>query len=765
MLYDVPLSNKYQDIPRFTNDTDVDNFLHDYQGFNLNNKLFNIAPFGSGNELVTQLVVDSATYGVTRSVITNANYLVVSQSKEHEFFLPRLYYFITDIEWLGGRLINDDEQGKAILHLELDVATTFKLCGKVTADEEIFTERRHTSRFVDIDEGYMFDDREVLNGDPLDSQFQADIPDKPVYYEQNENPFDETNLITSSPIPLTRTELQSFLGQWDWEIIVTRDKITNSGKIPLYNYSTCSVNGVVNVQGNVINEVGNEKSFGIDNDKGDFDTSIFVYLSPVYKNPKPNLTNNTFYNQFLFGINDVPSDRELHAQGITPIFYINYEKDGSIILSRFRLPINFLYQFASSMFAKCLVDVPDLDVRTAKSGNITITKTMIGIRLEDNENYVIASEQGPTSSWSFKLADPLSSNVENPFDKNIFSMLMLTHSSYDNGVFTYRNNNNIVSPFFETLPTTSSLKDDKYEPKLMIEPYATYTVKSKLGTPNGFNFNPLLLETDKMNIIFKYVPNVSTAKFSMFIEPNTNHRGIYEESIRSPYYNLYALNIGDINISDYTLPIKSDPFYEMALNQRNYRTTGLAVPVISSLTQSAGLLGATAIFNPSAMLSSVAGASVGVSSAISAIGNYYAHIDNLKNSPDSIRNNGNDALHDACLGQDLRPYLIVYRLKYTQRKQVFDYYYRMGYSVATYEDMSKWFVRQIFNYIKTNDDDLENKLKSSEILLPNFIRRALADILNNGVTFWEMGQIDKFMSRKYENVEYANKIPISRYKG
>lgn len=762
MLYDVPLSNKYQDIPRFTNDTDVDNFLNDYQGFSFYDKPFNIAPFGSGNELVTQLVVDSVTYGVTRTNIMNANYLVVLQSKEHEFFLPRLYYFITDIEWLGGRLINDVEQGKAILHLELDVATTFKLCGKVTADEEIFTERRHTSRFVQVDTGYMFDDKEVLNGDPLDSQFQADIPEKPVYYKQNENPFDETNLISSSPIPLTRTELQSFLGQWDWEIIVTRDKITNTGKIPLYNYSTCSVNGVVNVQGNVINEIGNEKSFGIDNDKGDFDTSIFVYLSPVYKNPKPILTNNTFYNQFLFGINGVPNDRELHAQGITPIFYINYEKDGSIILSRFRLPINFLYQFASSMFAKCLVDVPDLDVRTAESGNITTTRTMIGIRLEDNENYVVVSEQGPTSSWSFKLANPLSSNVENPFDKNIYSMLMLTHSSYDNGVFTYRNNTNKVLPFFDTLPSISSLKDDKYEPKLMIEPYATYTIKSKLGTPNGFNFNPLILETDLIEIVLKYVPNVSTAKFSLFVKPYTLNQGIFDESVNSPYYNLYALNIGDINISDYTLPIKSEQFYQMALEQRNYRTTGLAVPVISSLTQSAGLLGATAIFNPSAMLSSVAGASIGVSSAISSVGNYYAHIDNLKNAPDSIQNSGNDALHDACLGQDLRPYLVIYRLKKAQRKQVFDYYYRMGYSVATYEDMSNWFVRQIFNYIKTNDDDLENKLKSSEISLPNFIRRALADILNNGVTFWEMGQIDKFMSRKYENVEYANKIPTSR---
>ena len=760
----VPLSNKYKDIPRFKSDDNVTTFLEQYSTheYSLSTD-FNIAPFGQGDELLTTLVIDTSTFNLPKEIIMGFNYLKVI-FESGECFLPYIYYFINDFEWLGGRNTSTNKFGKVLLHLEVDVATTFKLCGTVTADEEVFTERRHTSRFVQVDEGYMFDDKEVLNGDPIDSQFQADIPDKPIYYDQNENPFDENNLIVSSPIPLTRTELQSFLGQWDWEIIVTRDKITTTGKVPLYNYSTCSVNGVVNVQGSVINEVGNEKSFRIDNDKGDFDTSIFVYLSPVYKNPKPILTNNTFYDQFLFGINDVPSDRELHAQGITPIFYINYEKNGSIILSRFRLPINFLYQFASSMFAKCLVDVPDLDVRTAESGNITTTKTMIGIRLEDNENYVIVSEQGPTSSWSFKLADPLSSNVNNPFDKNIYSMLMITHSSYDNGVFTYRNNTNKVLPFFETLPSVSSLKDDKYEPKLMIEPYATYTIKSKLGTPNGFNFNPILIETDLIEIILKYVPNVSTAKFSLFVKPYTLNRGVFDESVNSPYYNLYALNVGDFNISDYTLPIKSEPFYQMALEQRNYRTTGLAVPVISSLTQSAGLIGATAIFNPSAMLSSVAGASVGVSSAINAIGNYFAHIDNLKNAPDSIQNSGNDALHDACLGLDLRPYLSVYRLKKAQRKQVFDYYYRMGYMVNTYETMDKWFTRQIFNYIKTNDDDLENKFKSKigSLPYPQFIRRAMADILNNGVTFWEMEQIDKFMSRNYENVEYANKIPISR---
>lgn len=761
----VPLSNKYKDIPRFKSNDNVTTFLEQYSTheYPLSND-FNIAPFGQGDELITSLVIDTSTFGLQRDIIMGFNYLKVAFA-QGECFLQFIYYFITDIDWLGGRNTTTNNFGKVLLHLEVDVATTFKLCYDVRTGKEVFTERRHCSRFVKVGNKYMFNDTEVLTGDPLDSEFQADIPEKPVYYKQKRR--HET----------TQQDIYNFIDKFEWTLTICKDKINgNITTIPyIVNYQTSGNTKRILVDKQNQSRYQEELQL-INNDKRTY-SGVYLYLSPVYKKSveeppystydDPGISTDIYNEIFCVYKNFTPSIQGTeNANYICPILEPDNEKYGSIIIGRLRLPLNFVYQFVFDVIKKRTCVVPNFGSIGSSDKNI-IKRELICL-WEDYELITAEKELGNKAFSIVGATDGTDYIYEYQTNKGIYRSFYelglgcywcINELNYKNDNFMFESDETI-SPIYDSLPSIVT-RNINLEPKLMIEPYSTYSIKSKVGTPNGFTFNPLLLETDKMNIIFKYVPNTSTAKFSMFIEPFSKNNDVITASQNSPYYNLYSLNVGDINISDYTLPIKSDPFYQMALEQRNYRTTGLAVPVISSLTQSAGLVGSTALFNPKALLSSVAGASIGVSSAISAMGNYYAHIDNLKNAPDSIQNSGNDALHDICLGQDLRPYLSVYRLKSAQQKQVYDYYYRYGYMINTYEPMSAWFTRQLFNYIKTNDDDLENKFKSRKGSrpFPQFIRRALADILNNGVTFWEMEQIDKFMNRSYENAEYADKVP------
>ena len=761
----VPLNNSYKNIIRFTSDAKAITFLNPYAIGSTTQ--MNIPPYGDKNEIITSVCVDTAIAHVTRSELMTINYclLVDTQSLEvtGELPVPYMYYFVTDIKWLGG---HSSDSGKALLTLELDVATTYKLCGKTGFTEEVFTERKHCSRFINIDEDslYMFNDKEVLGGDVLDGRFTASIPTKQIYMEQVKNPLNAPNNISDSPMPLNRDEVISLIDKFEWELVVCRDAIKSSGKVPFYKTSNMPVPGNLRVQGEYKDCVGDDSTFLVEQSDKYYDSSIRVYIAPIYKNDTPDIINSYLYNNYIYVINAPTGSgtEENHASGVCPLMHVDYEKYGDIILSRFRLPINFLYQYLSKMFIKAVVDVPDFDLFPGQAvlEKQTITKTMIGIQFQESDIYYITGspQSGASGEWELivtKLGDP----YKNPFDSGYVCSMSLSKCNYNDNVFTFNSESDIVDCFSE-LKGVDDLRDESLEPKLLIEPYSTYTLRSHLGTPQGFKFNPLLLETESASCIFKYVPNVSTAKFTLYLQPLTEFRGVDDECI-SPYKMLPKLNVGDINVTDYTLPIKSDPFFTMALNQRNYRTSGLVIPVAASLGQSLGILAGTSLVSGN-IGASMPGTVTGLTAAATAAANYITHIDDLKNAPDSIKNSGNDALHDSALGLDLRPFIAVYTLKEIERKQVFDYYYRYGYMVNTYIDYTQWFNRQIFNYVKTRDDLVDKFTKYDDYVIPYFIRMKLESILNNGVTIWEQEQITKFLSTKYENAEYPSMIPNTR---
>lgn len=759
----VPLNNSYKNIIRFTNDAKAIGFLNPYVIGSTTQ--MNIPPYGDKNEIITSVCIDTAIAHVTRSELMTINYCLLVDTQTYEVTgelpVPYMYYFVTDIKWLGG---HSSDSGKALLTLELDVATTYKLCGKTGFTEEVFTERQHCSRYIRYNNYYMFNDNEVLGGDPLDAKFEADIPYSQTYFTQNKNPYNENSYINQSPMILTRQEVYNLIDKWDWEVVVTRDKISTTNKVPFYRYTDVNAVGTLHLQGSYDKCVGNDNTFLVYNNNKFYDTSIHVYIAPVYKKEIPTMNNDSFYDDYLFVIRDVPSGGQasLHASGACPLFHPNYEVNGSIILSRFRLPVNFIYQFLSDMFVKTLVDVPDLDLSTSAMSTTphTITKTMIGIKYKESDNWFITGGNiSDGDTWSVYVEGGRLTRSKNPIEEGAYCSFSLSRSSYENEVFAFYGDD-VINPTFNDILSVDSPKNESREPKLMLEPYSTYTLKSFVGTPNGFRFNPLLLESDRAKIIFKYVPNVSTAKFTMYIMPNPSKQDMSDECI-SPYNNLYKYNIGDVNITDYTMPIKSDPFFEMALNQRNYRTSGLVIPVAASLGQSLGILAGTSLVSGN-IGASMPGTVTGLTAATTAAANYYTHIDNLKNAPDSIKNSGNDALHDSALGLDLRPFVEVYRMKEPQRKQVFDYYYRYGYMISTYKDYNQWFTRQIFNFVKTNDDLVDKFTKYNDVVIPYFIKVKLAEILNNGVTFWEQEQISKFLNTSFENVEYESMIPDTR---
>ena len=74
-----------------------------------------------------------------------------------------------------------------------------------------------------------------------------------------------------------------------------------------------------------------------------------------------------------------------------------------------------------------------------------------------------------------------------------------------------------------------------------------------------------------------------------------------------------------------------------------------------------------------------------------------------------------------------------------------------GYKVSSFFDMEECFGRQRFNYIKTLDDELYEKITTNDSL-SNEVRVKIQDIFNKGVTMWEPSYaVD--MSIEYENLE------------
>lgn len=723
----VPLNNTYKNAVHFTTNEERIAFFQNYIKISTGSNVqynFNFKP--NPNSLTTTLVINFEGSPFTKRTIYNINYILVHQNFDNETEPTEGYYFVTGVRCIRKDVVE--------FSLELDVMSTYPYKLAWDTRNKVFVERKHCNRFSPFTgTNAIFNGEYANNGDELDTIFKAQYPTEPFYFEQNKNPYDEDEQISEN---LTRSEVYELISKYQWEMLITTEAINNN-----LNYFALptAISGTTITLTNLSVPTIKFETTKLFNSKNELDSGVYVYIYPKYSENTHQLKMYQLYNDIE---NIKPITMGFERMGFTyPIFMKEPQLEAvSTTVNRLQIPINFVYSLIGRYARKGTISVPNF-----------VGGVDYGMRLVNDFIYF---EMYPYTRDVNKINILPSSQENDDYvyiddtyfgdDHRIQTQIFLRDIDYANDkVWTFENS---FFSFYNYIRiqdrNVNNLKNMRLEPKMYKPPYSRFIMNSLISTNEGFEINPLLLNNNKCNIITKFTPTPSLTRFSYFIKPIVGE---------TPYNYMEDLNIGVISTMDYSLPIKIDRYAEYVTEKRNFAISGLATPVASSLGVSAGILGATAQYNPSAFFSSLGGASIGIASAFTSAMNYATTVDNLINAPDSVKNTGNDALSDFGLNVPLLPYIVKYEMTEAQKRQVFDYYYMFGYKVSSFFDMEECFGRQRFNYIKTLDDELYEKITTNDSL-SNEVRVKIQDIFNKGVTMWEPSYAVE-MSIEFENLE------------
>jgi hypothetical protein len=304
-------------------------------------------------------------------------------------------------------------------------------------------------------------------------------------------------------------------------------------------------------------------------------------------------------------------------------------------------------------------------------------------------------------------------------------------STHSNTATDFLNTGNfgIGVPYDFTAPTNHMTKNFNYEPKLWMSPYYRFNYHHKFDTAKSLN--PAYVRRNKisMNIIDSVLAH----------EQKTTIEILPETPTTSQYINEKETNRASTEVNSYEVLTASNKYAEYIANHKNHLISGIAQPVITQLGVGAGISAMTG--NPMPIIS--AGISAGATTF-----SHLSKLSDLNASPDTIRNTGNNVLHDinierANLG--IRTYNTELQLR--EKDQVLDYYYMYGYRInmyKTWENQSAFnekaiFTRSRFNYIKTNDNEIASKMKCY-LPISMKLKQKIQQILNNGIRLINSGE-------------------------
>lgn len=262
-----------------------------------------------------------------------------------------------------------------------------------------------------------------------------------------------------------------------------------------------------------------------------------------------------------------------------------------------------------------------------------------------------------------------------------------------------------------------------YEPKLWCSPYFKMGLKS--NESQDVFFNPLILNSNYRVIINRTISPVNEKVYATLV---SNTSSIYD--------NYNKNNVGLFTTNTNELTTSSSAYKDWWARNSSAMVTGLAIPLVNDTFKSAfsGFQGGGA-----------AGAVVGgVTTAINTVNDFVGNQINLKDTPDSIKNKGNNGYFEYSRKNNNQSYQLLitqYELIESEKKQVYDYFYRYGYQVNRLEKWLNLFTRSRFNYIKLADEQLTSKMN---INLSNNLKLIISNIFNNGLTIWEYKTWDTY---------------------
>lgn len=280
---------------------------------------------------------------------------------------------------------------------------------------------------------------------------------------------------------------------------------------------------------------------------------------------------------------------------------------------------------------------------------------------------------------------------------------------YDKNILDINNNKNI-----------------EYEVKLKTYPYEFLNITDNQS-------DPLLIRNEYItdnNIMF--IQNIGiNAKNKLYLQNYCNDQG--------KMYNVTNNKINEI-------PLVNSAYISYLSSSKASATTGFAVNTATDILGNVVKAGiGIALGNPFAITSALSG----VTNVANSVANHMTKIQDLKDTPDSIKQVGNNIEFDLIDG-NTQLEIITYRIKDYYRNKIFEYLYHYGYKANVFKvpDLKS---RYYFNYISIYDASIDTNIDNEYI---NEIKR----ILDKGITFWHYRDESTWKGIEYydkENVEMS----------
>lgn len=138
-------------------------------------------------------------------------------------------------------------------------------------------------------------------------------------------------------------------------------------------------------------------------------------------------------------------------------------------------------------------------------------------------------------------------------------------------------------------------------------------------------------------------------------------------------------------------------------------------------------------------------------SAGTTIANFSANINNIQNSPDTIKLQGSSFLDFFVKSQGLRSFVKHSELRDADKKVVCQYFHDYGYSYNQIQrNFSDLFVRESFNYVETQDSISKIFTISS---FNDIIKSVIASIYDKGIRLWEASSVSNRFNTAIPNIE------------
>lgn len=266
--------------------------------------------------------------------------------------------------------------------------------------------------------------------------------------------------------------------------------------------------------------------------------------------------------------------------------------------------------------------------------------------------------------------------------------------------------------FANPIKPTSYTADKAYqsETKLYTYPYMFYRLKSSGDVIDFRNEN------------FRAVKKISYIK-SM---------GLTNNDILIPhYYNSNDVELDDDNVRNCNMSndinLRTDAWQAYSMSHKASLKSGLLVNTMASMGKTAigGVVGGVV----GGGVGAVGGVVGGLISAGANIANEMLNREDIKNTPDDVRQVANSADGIAIRPAGLEIRAKQMRIKSSFYMAVFNYFFKYGYAYSNFE-LPNIKSRYYFNYIKTTAVNINPRSISNDTCLK------IKSIYNSGVTFW-----------------------------